>query len=291
MSNIFYNKLKNAFLRMLPDKEYVKIMYKHKLGKELNLKAPETFNEKLQWLKLYDRKPIYKKMVDKYEVREYIKEKIGEEYLISLIGVYNRFDDIDFKNLPSQFVMKATHDSGSVIICKNKDNFDIDKAREKMNKALKRNYYYHAREWPYKNLKPRIIIEQYMVDESGVELKDYKFFCFNGKVKCLKIDFDRFIKHQANYYNEKFELLKFGETVCPPDFNKELKKPKNFDKMIELAERLSKNITFLRVDFYEIDNKIYFGELTFFPASGFGKFEPEEYDKVLGDWLQINNNY
>lgn len=288
MEEVFYNKVKRAILKILPDKIYLKIKYKHKLGKKLNLKNPQTYNEKLQWLKLYDRKPMYTKMVDKYEAREYIAEKIGKEYLIPLIGVYDNFNDIDFESLPNQFVIKATHDSGSVIICKDKAKFNIGKAKEKIEKCLKYNFYYPGREWPYKNIKPRIVIEKYMEDESGFELKDYKFFCFNGKVKCLKIDFDRFTEHKANYYNRKFELLKFGETICPPDFNKKLEKPKKFDKMIELAEKLSKDITFLRVDFYEIDNKIYFGELTFFPASGFGSFEPKEYDNILGDWLKLD---
>ena len=180
-----------GFLNFLPDETILKIKFKDRIGKELNLKKPKTFNEKLQWLKLYDRNPAYTKLVDKYEVRKHIAKTIGQEYLIPLLGVWDTFEDINFSKLPNQFVLKCTHDSGGLIICTDKNRLDIDAARKKINKCLKRNYYYPGREWPYKNVKPRIICEKYMVDESGTELKDYKFMCFNGEVKCIFVCLNR----------------------------------------------------------------------------------------------------
>ena len=183
--------------------------------------------------------------------------------------------------------MKCTHDSGGIVICKDKANFDIEAAREKINKSLKTNYYWVWREWQYKNVKPRIIIEKYMEDKETKELRDYKFFCFNGEVKVFKIDFDRFINHKANYFDKNKKLLRFGENICPPDFNRKLEMPYNIDKMLELAEQLSKDKPFIRIDFYEMNKKIYFGELTFCPAAGIGSFEPEEWDYKLGQFIKL----
>ena len=254
---------KYKLLSFLNDKSYIKIKYFLKFHKRLNLKNPKTFNEKLQWLKLYDRNPSYIKMVDKYEAKKYVGNIIGEKYIIPTIGIYDSFDEIDFNKLPNQFVMKCTHDSGGVIICKDKSKVNIETIRKKIYKALNNNYYYHSREWQYKEVKPRIIIEKYMEDKETNELRDYKFFCFNSQVKIFKIDFDRFKNHRANYYDNNKKLLYFGEKNYPPDFNKKLQMPYNIDKMIDLAEKLSKDIPFLRVDFYEMNKKIYFGELTF----------------------------
>ena len=269
------------------DETFLKILYKFIINKELNLKNPQTFNEKLQWLKLNDRKDIYTTMVDKYEVKKYVSAIIGKEYVIPTLGVYDKFNEIDFKKLPNKFVIKCTHDSGSVIICKDKKKFDIKMAKKKINKALKHNYYYTGREWPYKNVKPRIIIEEYMQDEKLKELRDYKFFCFNGKVNLFKVDLDRFLEHRANYYDKNLKLLKFGEEVCPPDFEKKIEIPKDIMKMIELAEKLSNEKKFVRIDFYYTNKKIYFGEMTFYPASGFGKFTSEDWDYKLGKWINI----
>ncbi len=269
------------------DETFLKILYKFNINKELNLKNPQTFNEKLQWLKLNDRKDIYTTMVDKYEVKKYVSAIIGKEYVIPTLGVYDKFNEIDFKKLPNKFVIKCTHDSGSVIICKDKKKFDIKMAKKKINKALKHNYYYTGREWPYKNVKPRIIIEEYMQDEKLKELRDYKFFCFNGKVNLFKVDLDRFLEHRANYYDKNLKLLKFGEEVCPPDFEKKIEIPKDIMKMIELAEKLSNEKKFVRIDFYYTNKKIYFGEMTFYPASGFGKFTSEDWDYKLGKWINI----
>lgn len=272
---------------IVPDKAYLKIQYRLMMGKKLNLKNPQTFNEKLQWIKLYDRKKEYITMVDKYEVKKYIASKIGDEYVIPTLGVWEHFDDIDFDALPNQFVLKTTHDSGSIFICRDKNCFDKKTAKEKMGRSLARNFYYYGREWPYKNVKPRIIAEKYMVDESSKELRDYKFFCFGGICKCMKVDFDRFIAHRANYYNVNGALLDFGEVVCPPDLNKSIVIPQSKDKMIQLAEILSKDIPFLRVDFYDVNGKIYFGELTFFPATGLGAFTQDKWDFKFGSWIAL----
>lgn len=272
---------------LLSDKAYITFIYKATFCKKPNLKEPKTFNEKLQWLKLYNRDPEYCKLVDKYEVKEYIADTIGAQYIIPTLGIWENFDEIDFNLLPNQFVLKCTHDSGSVVICRDKATFDTKSAKEKIDRKMKMNLFWHGREWPYKNLKPRIIAEQYMEDPKTAELRDYKFFCFNGEVKCFKIDYDRFKDHRANYYAPNGELLKFGESVFPPDFERIVELPKSKEKMITLAQQLSAQHPFLRVDFYEIDGQIYFGELTFFPASGFGPFEPEEWDYKLGEWIHL----
>ena len=256
------------------------------MGKKLNLKNPQTFNEKLQWLKLHNKRPEYTKMVDKIEAKQYVASIIGEEYIIPTLDTYNSVDDIDFDKLPNQFVIKCTHDSGGVVVCKDKYNFNRKTALKKLSKGLAKNFNYETREYPYKNVKPRLIVEQYMEDESG-ELKDYKFFCFNGKVKCFKIDFGRFTEHHANYYDTKCNLLPFGEVMYPPLFEKKLNIPDNINQMIELAEKLSQGFPFIRVDFYDASGCIYFGELTFFPASGMGQFEPEKWDYILGSYINI----
>lgn len=273
----------------LKDEKYIKLIYWARMGKKLNLKSPQTFNEKLQWLKLYDRKSIYTTMVDKYEAKKYVASVIGEEYIIPTLGVWEHFEDIDFNVLPDQFVLKCTHDSGGLAICKDKKNFDFEAAKKKINKSLKKNYYLSGREWPYKNVKPRIIAEKYMQQENRQDLKDYKFFCFGGEVKCFKVDFDRFIEHHANYYDADANLLDLGESICPPDFSKQLDIDKKvLDEMEILAEKLAQGTAFLRTDFYDIDGKVYFGELTFYPAAGFGSFLSDTSDELLGKWIPIS---
>lgn len=270
-----------------PDAQYLKRKFKVSLGYPLDLDNPRTFNEKLQWLKLNDRKSIYTTMVDKYTVKDYVASIIGEEYIIPTLGVWDKFEDIDFGALPNQFVLKCTHDSGGLVICKDKSKLDKNAARKKLNRSLKTNYYYRFREWPYKNVKPRIIAEKYMEDHSTSELRDYKFFCFGGMAKCYKVDFDRFVEHRANYFSTDGELMKIGEEICPPDVNKKIPVPENLEKMKELAEKLSATQPFLRADFYDVDGKVYFGELTFYPASGFGKFIYDGNDELLGSWIKL----
>ena len=282
---------KYGFLNWMDDEKYLKKMFYHTFGRKLDLNNPQTFNEKLQWLKLYDRKPIYSTMVDKYEAKKYVASIIGEEYIIPTLGVWNSVDDIDFESLPSQFVLKATHDSHGVIICKDKSTLDIEAAKAKLKKALKSNYYKRFREWPYKNVKPRIIAEMYMEDNGTEELRDYKFFCFGGQAKCFKVDFDRFIEHKANYFSISGDQLDIGEQVCPPDFTKVIELPANIPVMKELAEILTKETPFLRADFYDVNGNVYFGELTFYPASGLGKFTFDGNDELLGSWIKLPEIY
>lgn len=281
--------LLNKTAKLWSDKLFLELKYRLVMGQKLNLKAPNTFNEKLQWLKLYNRRPEYTMMVDKNAVKQYVGDKIGEQYIIPTIGVWDNVEDIDWTDLPNQFVLKTTHGGGGcgVVICKDKSLFDEERAKHKLRESLNSDIYIKYREWPYKDVPKRIIAEQFLSDESGVELKDYKFFCFNGKVRCFKVDFDRFIDHKANYYDRDANLLPFGEVCCMPDFNRMFKKPKNYDKMIEIVETLSQGIPFVRVDLYNADGNIYFGEMTFFPAAGMGRFEPEEWDSKLGEWLLI----
>lgn len=277
-------------LRFMPDKPYLKVCYYLKTHKKLNLKNPQTFNEKIQWLKLYDRKPEYTIMVDKYRVREYIKEKIGEEYLIPLVGgPWESADEIDFDALPNQFVLKCNHDSGSVVICRDKRDFDFQKAKKKLDYCLKHNFWYLGREWPYKYVRPCIIAEKYMVDESERELKDYKVFNFKGVPEIIQVDFDRFKGHKRNLYSKEWKYIN-ATMEYPTDPKVAIERPRQLKLMLKLARLLSEDIPFLRTDFYSIEDKLYFGELTFFHESGFGKFEPERYEFELGEKIKIEAN-
>lgn len=274
--------------RVIPDYFYLKIKYNLMIGNRLNLKNPKTFNEKLQWLKLYDHNPLYTQLVDKYGVRKYISNAIGEEYLIPLLDVYNNADEINFDKLPNEFVLKCTHDSGGVVICKDKSNLDVAKAKDKINKSLKRNYYYGLREWPYKNVKPRIICEKYMVDESGTELKDYKFFCFSGEPKIIQVDYNRFVGHKRNLYDIDWNYIP-ASIQYPTDPKVKIKKPDKLETMLELVRALAKDYPHVRVDFYSVNDRIYFGEMTFYHEAGFGKFNPEEFGIEMGKWIILPN--
>lgn len=278
-----------GLLNWVPDEIYLKIAYRFHMKIRLNLTNPQTYNEKLQWLKLHNQKPEYTQMVDKYAVREYIAKTIGEEYLIPLLGVWDTFDEIDFDQLPDQFVLKCNHDSGSVIICRDKNTFDINKAKKELSLSMKHNYYYGGREYPYKDIKPKIIAEKYMVDESRYELKDYKFFAFDGEVKALFIATDRQSgETKFDYFDMDFNHLPFLQGH--PNALKKLKKPSSFERMKELASKLSKGMPEVRIDFYDINGHIYFGEITFFHYSGFTPFEPEEWDYTFGSWINLEKN-
>ena len=274
-------------LNCMSDKMYLKLMFYAKFGRRLNLQDPQTFNEKLQWLKLYDRRPEYTTMVDKYEAKKYVAERIGKQYIIPTLGVWDRFDDIDFEQLPDQFVLKTTHDSGSVIICRDKASFGKNKARKKLERSLKQNYYPQGREWPYKDVKPRIIAEQYLVDESGYELKDYKLMCFDGEVRCSFVCSNRYSKTGlcVNFYDRNWEPMPFERKY--PRSADETAMPENYIQMVKFAEMLSENMTFLRVDFYEANHQLYFGELTLYPGSGMEEFRPEEWDYKLGEYIKL----
>ena len=280
-------KWKSEWLsRHASDEAYLKCLFRHHMGYDLNLKNPQTYSEKLQWLKLHDVHEEYSQLVDKYEVKEIIRERIGDEYIIPTLGLYNSFDEINFDSLPNQFVLKTTHDSGGVYVCPDKTKLDIMAARKKIEDSLHSNYYEKFREYPYKNVKPRIIAEQYMVDESGTELKDYKFYCFNGICKMILIASDRHIGNvKMDFFNPEFIHLniKWGH----PWSTHEIKKPDNFDKMLEISQVISQDMPHARVDLYNISGKIYFGELTFFPTSGLTPFESREWDYKLGEYLAL----
>lgn len=271
----------------LPDRQYLQLIYLLEMGQFLNLREPKTFNQKLQWLKLYNRKPEYTIMVDKYEVKKYVAEIIGEEYIIPTLGVWDSFDEIDFENLPNQFVLKCTHDSGGLVICKDKTKLDKKAIKKKIEKCLKRNFYLYGREWPYKNVPRRIIAEKYMTNGNN-ELEDYKVHNFNGTPKVILVCRERFKNSPLieDFYSDKWEILDIrrpGHPNSPEPMNC----PDNLEKMLMLSRELSKDIPFLRTDFYAIENRIYFGELTFFPAAGISSFEPAEWDTIWGNWLKL----
>lgn len=284
--HFFFDLINGA--KCIPDALYLQMEYRAKLGKKLHLAHPVEFNEKLQWLKLYNRNPYYTLLADKCEVKKIVANIIGEEYVIPTLGVWNCWNEIDFEQLPNQFVLKCTHDSGGLVICKDKKNFDMDMAKQKIEDSLKREYYWYGREWPYKNIKPRIIAEKYMVDESGSELKDYKIFNFGGNPELIEVDFDRFTSHKRNLYTTDWKYMDVTFEY-PTDSSRKIQKPKQLDEMLNLASVLSKDIPFIRTDFYSINGQTYFGELTFFPEDGFGRFEPECYAVFYGKKIKIRN--
>lgn len=277
-----------GFYKKMPDDRFLKKLYRLKFQKELDLDNPKTFNEKLQWLKLYDRKPEYTKMVDKYEVKKLVAEKLGEEYVIPTLGVYDSFDEIDFDKLPDQFVLKCTHNSGGHVICRNKSSLNIPKAKKRISTALKQDYFLFGREWPYKNVPKKIIAEKYLIEKSelGEEcLTDYKWFCFNGEPKLMYISKDNASEPTTDFFDMDFNHIEMR--MKDPNSKTLPLKPSFFEKMKELAALLSQGIPQLRVDFYFVDGQIYVGELTFFHNSGFSKIKPESWDLKLGEWITL----
>lgn len=275
--------------RWIPDETYVSILHKARMNEKLNLDKPSSYNEKLQWLKLYDRRPCYKNMTDKYQVRKFIASKIGANYLIPLLGMWEKFEDIDFSMLPESFVLKCTHDSGSTVICKNGEGINYKKLRKHFSKKLKFDYYYGSREWNYHDIHPRIIAEKYMVDESGSELKDYKIFTFGGKARLIQVDYGRFTNHMRNFYTTEWQYLNVTCKV-PTDPMHKISKPRKLDEMIRLAEILSEGIPHVRVDFYIINDNIYFGELTFHHSGGQETFLPKSFENEMGSWISTTDN-
>lgn len=280
------NLISSMQYRMYTDEELIKKQYKKNFKKEIDLYNPKTFNEKIQWLKLNDRKDFYSKLVDKYEVRSYVKEKIGETYLNPLYGVFNSIDEIDIEALPKQFVLKTTHDSGGVIVCKDKKKINWKLALKELDVRLKQNYYYLSREYHYNAVKPRIICENLLVDSKYDTPLDYKIFCFNGDPRYIQVDVDRFGNHKRNFYDIEWNQVEF--TTCYEKSSEEVPKPDNLEEMVSCAKRLSENLKFSRVDFYSVNNKIIFGEITFFPEGGASKFYPEKYDYELGKLLNLS---
>lgn len=288
---IFVSLAARGCFKNLNDKTYIELMYRGMMGKKLNLENPQSFNEKLQWLKIHDRKEIYTTMVDKYEAKKYVAKRIGEEYIVPTLGVWEHFSDIDFSMLPEQFVLKTTHDSGGVIICKDKDSFEVKKAKEIIEKSLKNNFYYWSREYPYKNVKPRIIAEEYLSAlEKADEVIEYKVFCFDGEPALILVckGEGHSAKRTNDFYDMEFNHIPV--TITNPNAEKISEKPEQFDELLDLSRELAKGIPQVRTDFYIVNGKIYFGELTFFHDSGYCHFEPEKYDRIFGNMITLPRN-
>ena len=282
----FILKLCDLLMPVLTDKLYLKIKFRFIVGYWPNIENPRTYNEKLQWLKLHDKRQEYTKMVDKIEAKQYVSSKIGEKYIIPTIGIWETLDEIDWNQLPDRFVIKATHDSGGVVVCKDKSKLDIDKAKKVLAGAGKKDFTKFTKEYPYKNVKHRYIAEEYMEDESGFELKDYKIFCFDGKPGFL------FVATGRQNHDTRFDFYDMEFNHLPvlnghPNADKWPQKPENFEEIIEISKKLSKGIPHVRVDLYNINGKIYFGELTFFHWSGLKAFEPIEWDYKFGEYIQL----
>lgn len=299
----FIASIIQQFFKWLPDKTYLELLYRFKMGHRLDLKNPKTFTEKLQWLKLYNRKPECTTMVDKYAVKEYVANIIGEEYIIPTLGVWDKPEDIEWESLPQQFVLKTTHGGGGggVLICKDKVSFNKEEAIAKLNQSLKSDIYREYREWPYKNVSKRVIAEKLMRPKNSpalTALTDYKFFCFNGEPKYCQVIRDRHSKETIDFYDMDWKHQEFVGLNSAGGRNHALQftngqtsvaKPKHLDKMIDICRQLAKDESFVRVDLYVIDEKKYFGELTLYPASGLGIFTPEEWNGRLGDLLTLPN--
>lgn len=272
--------------KIMPDKFVIKNLYRTRIGKKLNLKNPTTFNEKLQWLKLYNRNPEYSKIVDKVTFKDYIKEKLGEGYTVQTLGVWEKFDDIDFDKLPDKFVLKCNHDSGGLIICKDKSKLDIKAAKEKIERCMKRNYFWVSREWPYKNVKPCILAEEYLDLPEG--LVEYKVLSFNGEAKVIDVCMG--VAHTMNRTNTFFDRSwsRLPIQTLLPNEKGDIEAPEELPKMLELADKLSQGIPQVRVDFYVYNGRIYIGEMTFFHNTGMCKINPDEWDYKLGEYIDLS---
>lgn len=273
----------------LSDEDYTRRQYKLITGHMLDLDSPKRFNEKLQWLKLYYRKPEFTTMVDKFAVKGYLNPLIGEQHIIRLLGVWDHFNQIDFTQLPDRFVLKTTHGSGGISVCRDKTNFDYAGVKSRFEKALKRNYYYLSREWPYKNVKPRIIAEEYMQDGNIENLNVYKFFCFSGEPYLIQtIQNDKTPCETIDYFDLDWNLLELHQNF--PNSRQPLKKPKTLNIMVELSRKCSQGLPFIRVDWYEVNGQVYFSEFTFYTDAGCQPFHPDEWDFKLGDMIILPEN-
>ena len=279
-----------GYYKSMPDEEYLRRKFRATIGRELNLDNPDTFNAKLNWLKLYNRRPEYTLMVDKYEAKKYAAEIIGSEYIIQTLGIYESFDEIDFDTLPEKFVLKCTHDCGSVIVVRNKKKFNRDAARKRFTKAMRKNHFWVSREWPYKNVKPRIIAEKFMQDGDNANLPVYKIFNFDGTPKLIQaIQNDKKLNESIDYFDTEWHKLNLRQQFR--NSRNTLPKPEYLDKMLELAAKLSSGIPHVRTDLYHINGQIYFSEFTFFSDGAFERFHPYEWDEKLGSWLKLPEKY
>lgn len=283
------------FFGWLPDKTYLQLLYRFKMGHRLDLNHPKTFTEKIQWLKLYNRRPEYTLMVDKYAVKKYVADIIGEKYIIPTLGVWNKPEDIDWDALPNEFVLKTTHGGGSggVVICKDKKTFDRNKAILTLRDSMDSDIYRSLREWPYKDVKRRVLAEKYMVPKDMInnpiyDLSDYKFFCFNGEPKYCQVIRNRHSKESIDFYDMNWRHQEFvGLNPIASNGINPVPRPLLLDEMICICHKLSENLKFVRIDMYVIDNRIYFGEITFYPASGIGFFSPDKWNVELGNLISL----
>ncbi len=291
--SLILNGLIIRFFRMLEplmsDESFLKMIYPYYIGKRLNLKHPKTFNEKLQWLKLYYRNPLYHTLVDKASAKEWVAHSIGDQFVIPTIAEWNSVEDIDYDILPDSFVLKTTHGGGGngVIICKDKKALDKDSAARKLSRNMKEDIASYFKEWPYGGMNKKIIAEEMISLSDGKELMDFKLLCFNGKVRCLFVGSNRF-QHggvHTTYYDRNWNRLPFERSNQAEKDG--IQKPAHYELMVKLAEILAKDIPFVRVDFYEANGNVYFGEMTFFPGSGFLAFNPDKWDKIIGSWLTL----
>ena len=281
-------KLFRKLSRLIPDRIYLQIVYFKHFRKFINFNNPKNFNEKIQYLKLKYRSNELTEMADKYKVKQYVSKLIGNEYVIPTLGVWSTTEEINFNELPKKFVLKCNNDSGGVVICKDKQALNIEETKKFLNSRLNNNGFWYGREWPYKNIKPCIIAEKYMENNGQNELIDYKFFCFNGQPKVVLVCSERFASNNMckTYFDENWNLLNIMEANHRID--KEQKKPQSFEKMKTISQKLAKGMPFVRIDFYEIEGSLYFGEITFFPASGLEKFKPEKWNNIFGDMIDIS---
>lgn len=274
--------------KSLSDEDYLKRMFKIKMGYELNLQDPRTFNEKINWLKLYNRNPLYTTMVDKHAVKAYVSNIIGESHVIKELGVYGSSSEINLSLLPDKFVLKTNHGCGSMVICKNKDNVNWDFEFCKLDEALSDNYYFHCREWVYKDVKPCILAEEYMKDSEYDVLPVYKIFCFDGSPFLIQtIKNDKQINESIDYFDINWKRLKLKQNF--PNSKHPLSKPSNLQEMLDLARKLTKGIPFVRCDFYSIEGKVFFSEFTFYSDAGFERFHPKKWDFILGDLIKLQS--
>lgn len=287
---LFLSYLLKKIAPIVPDKIQLSLLHKVYVGKFVDWENPRSFTEKLQWLKIYNRKPEYTKMVDKYAVKEYVADIIGDEYIIPTLGVWDKPEDIDWDELPNQFVLKTTHGGGynGVFICKNKKMFNKNECIRKLKKSLKSDLYKAFREWPYENVPKRVIAETFMQEDVNSDLADYKFFCFNGEPKFCQVIRDRSTIETIDFYDKDWNQMPFiGLNPYVKNGITPVHKPQNLNEMLQICRTLSKNVPFLRIDLYVINGKVYFGEITFYPASGFGLFSPTNYNDVLGNMINI----
>ncbi len=285
-----YPLAQNGFFKHIPDALFLRMVYRAELGKKLDLKDPKDFSEKLQWLKLHDRNPDYIAMVDKYLVKQIISDRIGKEYVIPTIGAWDRAEDIDFDVLPDSFVLKCNHDSGGIVICREKASLDRDKAVSRLKAHMDRDSFSFGREWPYRSVKKKIIAEELLSDPEHKDLIDYKIYCFNGEPAYFQIIQNRSIKETLDFYDLEWNRMPFSGLVAVEKGSQNgplIEKPRNLSIMTDIARELAKGTRFVRIDLYNIEGKIYFGEFTLYPKSGFGVFVPEEWNRKMGDLIKL----